>query len=61
MEKAEERIRFQHELDYISVINAIGTALSKNHKYYNAFEHKDKKTQVTEDEREEMKKFFENW
>lgn len=64
LEKAKERTKFDHELQYIAVMNAIGVAFSdkKNkYEYYDVFNTKKKKTQVTDKEKEDMKKYFENW
>lgn len=61
LKKAKERMRFDHELQYISIINAIGTAFNKNHKYYDVFKESTQKKQVTDEEREEMRKYLENW
>ena len=64
LEKAKERIRLDHELQYIATINAIGVAFSdkKNkYEYFDVFNAKKKKTQVTEREKEDMKEYFKNW
>lgn len=61
LKKAKERMQFDHELQYISTINAIGTAFNKKHTYYDAFKENTQKKQVTDEEREEMRKYLENW
>ena len=61
MDQARQRIKFEHELQYVAVANAIGGAFNKKHKYQDVFKEETQKKQVTEEEREEMKKFFENW
>ena len=61
MDRAKDRMKLDHELQYIANLNAIGAALNKNHKYFNAFKEEPKKKQVTDEEREEMRKFLENW
>lgn len=61
MEKARQRIKFEHELQYVAVANAIGGAFSKKHKYQDVFKNEKQKKQVTDEEREEMRKFLEYW
>ena len=62
LEKMKNRIQFEHELMYISICNALGKNFSKNYKYYDVFEKKEaKKKEVTQEEKEELKNYFENW
>lgn len=61
LEKARERLKFEHELQYIATVNAIGVTFNKNHKYHDVFKEEKKKKQVTDEEREEMRKYLENW
>ena len=62
LEKMKNRIQFEHELMYIAICNALGKNFSKNYKYYDVFEKKeDKKKEVTQEEKEELKNYFENW
>lgn len=61
MEQARQRIKFDHELQYVAVANAIGGAFNKKHKYQDVFKDDTQKKQVTEEEREEMKRFLEDW
>ena len=62
LEKMKNRIQFEHELMYIAICNALGKNFSKNYKYYDVFEKKEaKKKEVSEEEREELKNYFENW
>ena len=61
MDKAKQRIKLDHELEYVAIMNALGSCLNKNHKYFNAFKEESRKKQVTDEEREEMKNFLENW
>ena len=62
LEKMKNRIQFEHELMYIAICNALGKNFSKNYKYYDVFEKKEaKKKEVTQEEREELKNYFENW
>lgn len=53
--------KFDHELMYIAISNALGSAFSKNYKYNNVFEKKEIKKEVTEEERQRIKEYFENW
>ena len=62
LEKMKNRIQFDHELMYIAICNALGKNFSKNYKYYDVFEKKEaKKKEVTQEEKEELKNYFENW
>ena len=62
LEKMKNRIQFEHELMYIAICNALGKNFSKNYKYYDLFEKKEaKKKEVTQEEKEELKNYFENW
>ena len=62
LEKMKNRIQFEHELMYIAICNALGKNFSKNYKYYDVFEKKGaKKKEVTQEEKEELKNYFENW
>ena len=62
LEKMKNRIQFEHELMYIAICNSLGKNFSKNYKYYDVFEKKEaKKKEVTQEEKEELKNYFENW
>ena len=62
LEKMKDRLKFAHELQYIAIFNALGKNFSKNYKYFDVFEKKEiKKKEVTQEEREELKSYFENW
>ena len=62
LEKMKNRMQFEHELMYIAICNALGKNFSKNYKYYDVFEKKEaKKKEVTQEEKEELKNYFENW
>ena len=62
LEKMKNRIQFEHELMYIAICNALGKNFSKNYKYYDVFKKKEaKKKEVTQEEKEELKNYFENW
>ena len=59
--KAKEKQKDEHELMYMAVTNALGCALDKKYKYKDVFKDKKANAEVTEDEREKMKNFLENW
>ena len=62
LEKMRDRLRFEHELQYIAICNALGKNFSKNYKYFDIFEKKEnKKKEVTQEERENLKSYFDNW
>ena len=62
LEKMKDRIKFEHELQYIAICNALGKNFSKNYKYNDIFEKKEiKKKEVSEEEKEELKSYFSNW
>ena len=62
LEKMKNRIQFEHELMYIAICNALGKNFSKNYKYFDVFEKKEaKKKEVSEEEREELKNYFDKW
>ena len=62
LKKMRDRIKYEHELQYIAMCNAIGKNFSKNYKYVDAFEKKEvRKKEVTQEERQELKTYFENW
>ena len=62
LEKMRDRIKFEHELQYIAISNALGKNFSKGYKYVDVFENrKSVKKEVTDEEREELKSYFEQW
>ena len=62
LEKMKNRIQFEHELMYIAICNALGKNFSKNYKYYDVFEkNKNKKKEVTKEEKENLKAYFDKW
>ena len=62
IEQAKLRIQYEHELQYIAFLNALGKRNSKNYKYFNAFEEqKKKKTTVTDEEKEDLINYLQNW
>lgn len=61
IKKAKERFRFEHELMYIATRNAIASVFSKGYKYQDVFKESEAKKEVTEEEKQQMKEFLENW
>ena len=62
LEKMKNRLKFEHELMYIAICNALGKNFSKNYKYNDIFEKKDnKKKEVTQEEKEKLKSYFSEW
>ena len=62
LEKMKDSIKFEHELQYIAIFNALGKNFSRNYKYFDVFEKKEiKKKEVSEEEKEELKSYFSNW
>ena len=62
LEKMKDRLKFEHKLEYIAICNALGKNFSKNYKYFDVFEKKEnKKKEVSEEEKEELKSYFSNW
>ena len=62
LEKMRDRIKFEHELQYVALCNAIGKNFSKNYKYVDVFEKKEvRKKEVTKEEKEKMKSYFDSW
>ena len=55
-------MKFEHELQYIAICNALGKNFSKGYKYFDIFEKKDaKKKEVTQEEKEKLKSYFDSW
>ena len=62
LEKMRDRLKFEHELQYIAICNALGKNFSKNYKYNDIFDKKDnKKKEVTQEEKENLKSYFDKW
>ena len=62
LEKMRDRLKFEHELQYVAICNALGKNFSKGYKYFDVFEKKEVvKKEVTQEERQELKAYFENW
>lgn len=58
---ARKRFQFEHELNYIAVLNAVAPMFSKNYKYKDVFKDNKAKKEITEEEREDMRKMLEDW
>ena len=61
IEASRKRFQFEHELNYIAVLNAVGPIFSKNYKYKDVFKENKAKKEITEEEREDMRKMLEDW
>ena len=62
LERMRDRLKFEHELQYVAICNALGKNFSKGYKYFDIFEKKDsKKKEVTNEEKENLKFYFDNW
>ena len=56
IEASRKRFQFEHELQYIAMLNAIGPMYIKNYKYRDIFKDNKAKKEVTEEEKEEIYK-----
>ena len=62
LEKMRSRIEYEQKLQFVAISNALGSAFNKNYKYNDLFENKKAiKKEVTQEEREELKAYFESW
>ena len=62
LEKMRDRIEYEHKLQFVAISNALGKAFNKNYKYNDLFEKKNEdKKEVSQEEKEELKAYFENW
>ena len=62
LEKMRSRVEYEHKLQFVAISNALGSAFNKNYKYNDLFENKKAiKKEVTQEEREELKAYFESW
>ena len=61
IEASRKRFQFEHELQYIAMLNAIGPMYIKNYKYRDIFKDNKAKKEVTQEEKEDMKKMLEDW
>ena len=61
IEASRKRFQFEHELQFIAMLNAIGPMYIKNYKYRDIFKDNKAKKEVTEEEKEDMKKMLEDW
>ena len=58
---ARKRFQFEHELNYIAVLNAVAPMFSKNYRYKDVFKENKAKKEITEEEREDMRRMLEDW
>lgn len=63
LEKASNRLEFDHYSNFSAIKNAIGLAFSKGYKYENIFEKTktQSKKEISEEEKEDLINYFENW
>ena len=61
IEASRKRFQFEHELQFIAMLNAIGPMYIKNYKYRDIFKDNKAKKEVTEEEKEDMRKMLEDW
>ena len=62
LKKMIDRIKFEHELQYVAISNALGKAFNKNYKYFDIFEKKkSSKKEVSQEEKEKLKSYFDSW
>lgn len=62
MEKSNKALEFEHRLDYIAVRNACTPLMSKNYKYLDVFaDINNNKKEVSSEEKEDLKNYFESW
>ena len=61
IEASRKRFKFEHELQFIAMLNAIGPMYIKNYKYRDIFKDNKAKKEITEEEREDMRKMLEDW
>lgn len=62
LERMRDRLKFEHELQYVAICNALGKNFSKGYKYFDIFEKKDdQKKEVTSEEKENLKAYYDSW
>ena len=62
LEKMRDRLKLEHELQYVAICNALGKNFSKNYRYFDVFEKKEnKKKEVTQEEKDNLKSYFNDW
>ena len=61
IEASRKRFKFEHELQFIAMLNAIGPMYIKNYKYRDIFKDNKAKKEVTKEEKEDMRKMLEDW
>ena len=62
LEKMRDRIKFDHELQYIAMCNALGKSFSKDYKYFDIFDKEEgQKKEVSKEEKERLKSYYDSW
>ena len=66
MDKRSFKIKYEHYLQYIATINAIGMSMSSDYKYIDIFEddmqeERTNKLEYTDEEQEALLDYFSNW
>lgn len=63
MEKSYERMKFDHISQFTAIKNALGLSFSKGYKYEDLFSEtkKQRKKEVSEEEKESLMNYFESW
>lgn len=63
MEKSYERMKFDHISQFTAIKNALGLSFSKGYKYEDLFSEtkKQRKKEVSEEEKESLMNYFELW
>ena len=46
---------------YTAITNALGSAFNKNYRYNDVFDRKEVKKEVTQEEKQKLKEYFESW
>ena len=61
IQASRQRFKFEHELEYVAMLNALGAVFGKNYTYKDVFKENNAKKEVTEEEKEDMRKMLEDW
>lgn len=62
IEKSNKEIELAHRLEYIAARNAYGSLISKKYKYIDIFSDiSNDKKEVSSEEKERLKDYFESW
>ena len=60
MKRMKDRIEFEHRLQNIAILNALGKCFGKNYSYIDVFRDSNK-NEVSEEEKKELKEYFDSW